>query len=88
MLEQLDSSLFDWSTWRAGSLSEVFKIQCRERYIIGAKELLKEHAIGWARAECVPCRPKSGQVAVMFTLEDRVFWSHITQREFDQVFGD
>lgn len=88
MLQRLDSSLFGWQEWRAGSIVEVWGVRHREQSLVAHAALLRQHAIGWCPADMVPCRPKPGWVAVMFALPDgREFWTHLTGREFAAIFG-
>lgn len=87
MLPKLDSTLFDFSTWRSGSIPEMFDVLNREKSLIANGALLRKYAVGWCPAEQLMCRPKLGCVAVMFQLHDCVFWTHITQREFEEIFG-
>ena len=87
MLEQMNSSLFDWLAWRNGTILELLNISQRKCSIIANKHTLRKHAIGWATAESVPCRPKKGYMAVMFCVGERQFWTHLTNEEFGIVFG-
>jgi hypothetical protein len=86
MLERLDSSLFDWLTWSAGSISEMFNVRPREECLVAKGDTLRKYAIGWAPAEQIPCRPKIDCIAVMFLTDDRVWWTHLTNREFERIF--
>ena len=83
---RLNPSLFDWSRWRAGCLAE-FGVQTRYEFLIAAGSVLRQHAIGWCFGENLACRPKPGTMAVMFWSEERHFWTHLTVREFREVFG-
>ena len=86
MLRRIDASLFDWLAWRNGTILKLLNIKQRKCSIIANKNTLREHAIGWAPAESIPCRPKEGLMAVMFSVYDREFWTHLTKEEFDAVF--
>ena len=87
-LERMDSTHFDWLAWRNGSIPEVFSVHQRESSIVGSADVLRKHAVGWCPSEQVPCRPKAGFVSVMFLTDDRMWWTHVTQKEFDLVFGE
>ena len=87
MIEQVDSSLFDWQTWRAGSLFDIFGIAHRTWSIWENRGIIIRHAIGWAHGECIPCRPKINYIAVMFAVEDRIFWTHLLKCEFENIFN-
>lgn len=80
-LNRLDSSLFDWLTWRNGCILDVFDIPHRTDCLLVNKERIRSYAIGWCPAEQVPCRPKTGYIAVMFQVKDRIFWTHLTRKE-------
>lgn len=87
MLERLNSSLFDWLSWRNGTILELLNIEQRECSIISNAPRLRKYAVGWCPAEQLPCRPKLNRVAVMFVIGDRHFWTHFTYKEFDAVFA-
>lgn len=88
MLERLDSSYFDWLTWRAGSITEILNIQQREECLIAAGDVLRKYAIGWCPADQLPCRPKVDCVAVMFLTDNIMWWTHITNKEFEAIFKE
>ncbi len=88
-LISLDSSLFTFSLWRAGSIHDL-NIPCRYLTIISweGKRILRQYAVGYCEAERIPCRPKEGQIALMcFTERDSHFWFHLRKKEFDEVFN-
>jgi hypothetical protein len=87
-LPRIDSSYFDWLTWRNGSIIEIFNIPHRTQCILMAKEKLRKYAIGWCPSENVPCRPKNGYISIMFFTDDRAWWTHITIEEFNKIFHD
>lgn len=88
-LPRWDSSLFEWVTWRSGSITEVFNIPHRYPTITENADLLRKYAVAWCPSDMVPCRPKVGYISVMFELDDgRQFWTHLTEREFLKVFPD
>jgi len=85
-IPRLDSSLFDWLSWKNGSIIEVFNIYHREPCIRASGDILRKHAVGYCPSEFVPCRPKEGFVSVMF-YTDREWWTHLKRSEFDFIFG-
>jgi hypothetical protein len=87
MLKKIDSTLFDWQTWRAGTLLD---LNCFNRFysIIENEKVLKKYAIGFCKAEELNCRPKQNCFAVMFEIENKRFWTHIREQEFKKVFCD
>ena len=86
MIPKLDSTLFDWSTWRNGTIDELLRIPQRSYHLIKNKDILIRYAIGWAYGESLPCRPKANSIAVMFFVDGREFWTHLTIKEFDFIF--
>jgi hypothetical protein len=88
-IEKLESSLFDWLSWRGGALQQVLSVPCRYQAITSdwGKKILREHAVGFCDGECAPCRPKPGQKAVMFFKDGEHFWCHLRNEEFEAVFG-
>lgn len=81
-LPKLDPSLFDWQTWRAGSLADLGFFS-RRWSIKESAGLLRRHAVGYCEASQLQCRPKLGCMAVMFDNDGRRFWTHLTLEEFD-----
>ena len=88
MLPKLDSTLFDWLTWRASTFIEL-EVYCRYVDITShrGKWLLRKHAIGWCRGENLLCRPKVGHVAIMCFKNGNHLWFHLGNKEFREVFG-
>ena len=82
---EMPAEFFDWSTWRAGSIHE-FVAVCCEPHLIAAAGTLRRHAVGWSKAEDLPCRPKIHHTAVMFFKDGRHFWTHLRNREFEGIF--
>jgi hypothetical protein len=87
-IPKLDSTLFDWSTWRSGSIHDLDIIACRYAIITSpdGKRKLREYVIGWCYGENLNCRPKINQIAVMFEKNGIKFWFHLRQIEFYEVF--
>ena len=87
IIPRLDSSLFTWLLWEAGS-SHDLDIICRYSEIISkrGKSILKKHCIGWCYGESLMCRPKIGEIAIMCFKDDVEFWFHIRLNEFLEIF--
>lgn len=84
---RLDSGLFDWLTWKGGDPSDLIGFRhCRTVDLIRARSVLREHAVGYCDGGSVPCRPKPDTVAVMYFVDDRHFWFHLSASEFCKVF--
>ena len=86
LIPKLESSYFDWLTWRNGSPLDAFGIQCRTYDLINSRKVLQEHAVGWCLGESLPCRPKANHVAVMFFKNGRHFWFHLRLEEAAAIF--
>lgn len=89
LLEELDSTLFDWSTWKAQN-PDIFGIPWRFEIITSnyGKNILRKHAIGWCYSDKTICRPKINHIAIMFEKDDIKFWTHLTLEEFIEVFNE
>ncbi len=86
-IEKLDSSLFDWQLWRAGSLLDLDILHCRYSFIIYNKEIIKKYAIGYCDGKSLFCRPKSDSMGVMFYKDGLQFWNHLKRNEFQEIFN-
>ena len=88
IIPKLDSTLFDWLTWRDGSIHDLDIQRCRYALITSphGKSQLQKYAIGWCYGENLMCRPKIGEIAVMFEKDDIRFWFHLRRIEFIEVF--
>jgi len=78
----LDSSLFTWEKWRGGSFYSLFGIRHRRNDIAKHAKRIAQLALGHAKGESLPFRPKPGMYAMMFLTDNGEFWSHITPEEF------
>jgi len=88
-LEKLDSSLFDWSTWRKRNVSDLLKgTHLRFHNLEYVKDIIKRYAVGWAEGTELPCRPKAGHVGLMMFKDDEHFWFHLRKNEFVEIFSD
>ena len=88
MLPRLHETTFDWLRWRNGNLLSLLNVQSRTEIIKANASALRDHAIGWCEADNLVCRPKPGYMAVMFTVDEREFWTHLTKEEFDYCFKE
>ena len=90
-LQQMNPSLFDWLHWRINdTFFNEFGFQCRYASLTSAhgKEVIRKYAVGWANGESLICRPKVGHKGVMFFKNDRHFWVHLRNKEFEEIFGE
>lgn len=87
MIHRISAAQFTWDIWRAGSISE-FHIPCREECIIKASEILRKYAVGYCDGGQLLCRPKTGEMAVMFFYNNEHFWFHLRKKEFKEVFNE
>ena len=88
-IPKINSSLFDWSTWRRGSVHDLDIAACRYELLTSSygKGQLRKYAIGYCHGESLPCRPKINEMAVMCQKEDIVFWFHLRDKEFETIFN-
>jgi len=84
---RIPAVFFTYDLWRAGSLMEL-GIKHREWSIKENRNLIKDMAVGFTEGERLHIRPKIGQIAVMFFVKNKHFWTHITRKEFEIVFGN
>ncbi len=88
-IQQFNEQSFDWLTWRNGSVLSIFKVKHRYGPICKNRETIRRYAIGYCKADNIPCRPKEGWVAVMFDTNQEncnPWWTHLTSREFNACF--
>ena len=87
-LEKKDPQLFNWSSWRNGSPAELFLVASFHILTITyGKSVIRKYAIGYCDGETLICRPKTEHKAVMFEKDNEIFWFHLTNREFERIFG-
>jgi hypothetical protein len=78
---------FDWSRWRIGMVIwRELGIASRNVDILEQKDVLRIFAIGYLPGQKLICRPKIDETAVMFLIDDEFCWTHLRQKEFDDVF--
>ena len=85
-LVRIDPSNFTWTLWRAGSLYDLGIEKYRYAFILEKKTIIKKYAIGYCDAENLLCRPKKNCSAVMFQKNSNLFWTHLTNKEFTEIF--
>ena len=89
MLLKLDSSLFDWLLWKNGTPLDLIGFRhCKTSDLIRCRHILKEYAVGYCKGDSVPCRAKPNTFAVMYFINNRHFWFHLSSYEFFRIFGD
>jgi len=90
-VEHLNEASFDWLNWRNGSVLEIFDIRHRYEPIYRNRDLVRQYAVGYCKADNIPCRPKPGSMAVMFDTGREnwnPWWTHFTVREFTACFPE
>lgn len=88
-LEKLDSSLFTFDLWEAGSVHDFLgETDCRYDNLIQEKykNAIKENAVGWCRGEDLSVRAKEKHVAIMCFYNGKHFWFHLRNNEFYEIF--
>ncbi len=86
-IPRLHGTSFDWLTWCGGSLNRL-GVQYNSCHIEAMRHEIRKYAVGWCEGDGVLCRPKAGQVAVMFLKDGEFWWTHIRRNEFEIVFCD
>lgn len=80
---------FTWEKWRAGSYYHLNLLNGHIDIISPeGKKIIRNKAFGYCDGSKLSIRPKSDTMAVMFFDGNETFWSHITSKEFGQIFGD
>lgn len=88
-LPKLDSSAFDWHTWRNGSIVDFGLAPAhRTPILLQFRDSVRRYAVGYCEGESLSCRPKLGHKAVMFLVNETFFWTHLTDFEFAAIFGE
>jgi len=86
MLQKLGFDSFSHHRWLATDILKVFNCYCRKDDLFRKRKLLQKYAIGYCDAECLRCRPKTKNKAVMFLKDNQFFWFHLRNEEFDLIF--
>jgi hypothetical protein len=86
-LERLPAIQFTFELWSAASLTE-FGVKLREYLVSQHVSFLREHAIGYTEGHRLSVRPKVDCMAVMFNINNKCFWTHLTRKEFNYVFNN
>lgn len=82
-LKRIPAVHFIFDLWSAGSFTELgIKGKLREFNIDGWKSLVIKYAVGYTDGEKLNVRPKKNCKAVMFFINNKHFWSHLTNNEF------
>lgn len=79
---------FDWIRWRCGADIWVM-LGCHPRYcsIMENKEVILKYTVGYISSHKLLCRPKLNDIAVMFVVNGVTGWTHLHQREFEEIFS-
>ena len=88
IIPKLDSTLFGWQEWRAGTVHDLDIQACRYQLLtsIDGKIKLQKYAVGWCYGYNLKCRSKVNEIAIMFWKNDTYFWFHLRLQEFIKVF--
>ena len=84
-LRRIPAIQFTFELWSAASLTE-FGVKLREYSVGQHAPFLREHAIGFTEGHRLSVRPKRDCMAVMFHINNKSFWTHLTKKEFNYVF--
>lgn len=84
---KLDSTLFTWDIWSAGSIHDFGIEHFRYNNLKEHKNKLLNGIKGYCFGEELSCRPKENEVALMYEKDDgTLFWFHIRNSEFYEIF--
>lgn len=88
LINNISPEEFTWLRWVSGSPHFFFPNgqKCSESSFVEYRSLFKKYAIGKCRGDLVPCRPKLNHVAVMFYMNNKHFWFHVSLKEFGEIF--
>jgi hypothetical protein len=88
-IDHMHQQSFNWLTWRNGSIVSILGIPHRTEILVMNKHIIRKYAIGYCKADSIPCRPKLNHIAVMFnTGELDNWWTHLTMDEFQIIFPE
>ena len=88
MIPQLDSTIFDWVLWRSGDVWNDFHITCKTKNLVENGNIFRQYAVGWCWGENLICRPKENHIAIMFYKDEKLFWFHLREHEFNTIFKE
>jgi hypothetical protein len=85
-IPRLPIDSFTWLRWVNNDIWAQLGMRCRYRDMLDNKRILRKYAVGYREAETIVCRPKTGEVAVLFLINGRFSWTHLRRHEFEEVF--
>jgi len=85
IMNRIPAVQFTYDIWRAGSLSEL-GISNRTWAIKKRITKVRSMAVGYTEGYKLHVRPKPNYLAVMFYINNRHFWTHLTKEEFELCF--
>ena len=78
---------FTWSRWRLGEkVWRELGVACRTQSIKDNSSVLRQYVIGYREGDKIFCRPKIGEFAVLFIIDNVYCWTHFRKEEFNYVF--
>jgi len=80
-MERIPAVQFTYDIWRAGSLTEL-GIPHREWSILNSQSIIRDMGVGFTEGFRLHFRPKPDYIAVMFFIDEKHFWTHLTRKEF------
>ncbi len=86
-MRRIPAIQFTYDRWRAGSLLEL-GIKHREMCIKLNCNFIRDLAVGYTESEKLHVRYKKGYMAVMFFVNGKHFWTHMTINEFNYCFPE
>ena len=98
-IEKFPAFDFTFERWNAGSYYDLLGIVNGLHTVfnpvlplrvnrVDAINAVRKYAVGYCPAEDLQVRPKIDCIAVMFFKDGIQFWSHLTCREFRNIFNE
>ena len=83
-MQKISGSEFIFEKWKSGSYVDLGL--CNHLEILHKKEIIRKYAIGYCDSKHNPVRQKLNHKCVMFFNNGISFWSHLTNKEFEEIF--
>lgn len=87
LIPKLPRDSFHWLRWINNDIWIKLGVACRYQDMLEQAGVLQKYAVGYLEGEKLFCRPKINEVAVMFLIDDLFGWTHLRNREFEEIFN-
>lgn len=85
-MQELSGTEFIFEKWRSGSYVDLGL--CNHSEILHKKDIIKKYTIGFCNSENNPVMQKLNHKCVLFYKNGKTFWSHLTNKEFEEIFNE